>query len=313
MDGSAARIWPPLARFAAAEERLGARALARGPLVAGLYEFLRFGVKQAWACLFGGLICALLVASYLFYPEDAPLHRYDALTLAVVAIQIALLWLGMETWEEAKVIALYHGVGTAMEVFKTAVGSWVYPEASVLRLAGVPLFTGFLYASIGSYIARVWRLFDFRFTRHPPLRLTLPLAGAIYLNFFTHHAVWDMRLPLMALSGLLFGRTVVHFKVWHVHRRMPLVVGFLLVTLFIWFAENIGTASRVWLYPNQRAGWAMVAWGKFGSWYLLMIVSYVLVTLVSRPRAVRRPAQGEDRPSGGAGIVSDRLGSGGLS
>jgi uncharacterized membrane protein YoaT (DUF817 family) len=33
----------------------------------------------------------------------------------------------------------------------------------------VPLFTGFMYAAIGSYIARCWRLFDFRFTRHPPL------------------------------------------------------------------------------------------------------------------------------------------------
>ncbi|SFG29487.1 DUF817 domain-containing protein [Methylobacterium gossipiicola] len=296
MEGSAARTWPPLAHFVAAEERLGAWALTRGPYVAGLYEFLRFGVKQAWACLFGGLICALLITSYLFYTEDAGVSRYDALTLAVVGIQIALLWLRMETWEEAKVIALYHGVGTIMEVFKTAVGSWVYPEASVLRLAGVPLFTGFLYASIGSYIARVWRLFDFRFTRHPPLRLTLPLAGAIYLNFFTHHVMWDMRLPLMALSGLLFGRTTVYFKIWHVHRRMPLVIGFLLVTLFIWIAENIGTASRIWLYPNQHAAWAMVAWGKFGSWYLLMIVSYVLVTLVSRPRDIRWSARGEGQP-----------------
>jgi len=307
MDGSAARIWPPLARCIAAEARLGAWALARGPIVAGCYEFLRFGVKQAWACLFGGLICALLIASYLFYPQDAPLSRYDALTLAVVAIQVALLGLRMETWEEAKVIALYHGVGTVMELFKTAVGSWVYPEASVLRLAGVPLFTGFLYASIGSYIARVWRLFDFRFIRHPPLRLTLPLAAGIYLNFFAHHFVWDMRLPLMALSVLLFGRTFVYFKVWRVHRRMPLVVGFLLVALFIWIAENIGTASRIWLYPNQHAGWAVVPWGKFGSWYLLMIVSYVLVTLVSRPRDIRRSARGEDRPLEGAGSVVGRL------
>lgn len=264
-------------------------------------------MKQAWACLFGGLICALLIASYLLYPGDALLNRYDALTLAVVAIQVTLLGLRMETWEEAKVIALYHAVGTVMEVFKTSAGSWVYPEASVLRLAGVPLFTGFLYASIGSYIARVWRLFDFRFTRHPPLRLTLPLAGAIYLNFFTHHFAWDMRLPLMALSCVLFGRTFVYFKVWRVHRRMPLVVAFLLVTLFIWIAENIGTASRIWLYPNQHAGWAVVSWGKFGSWYLLMIVSYVLVTLVSRPREVGRSARGEDRPMEGAGGVSNRL------
>ena len=71
---------------------------------------------------------------------------------------------------------VYHVVGTAMEYFKTGVGSWIYPEASLFRIGGVPLFSGFMYASIGSYIARVWRLFDFRFTRHPPL-WTVVLLG----------------------------------------------------------------------------------------------------------------------------------------
>lgn len=293
---SAARNWPFLAGFVAAERRLGERAQRAGRLAAFAYEFLRFGVKQGWACLFAGLICALLIGTYLFYPADAALTRYDFLTLAALAIQVALLALGMETWEEAKVIALYHLVGTAMEVFKTAAGSWIYPEASVLRIAGVPLFTGFMYASVGSYIARVWRLFDFRFTRHPPLMLTLPLAGAIYLNFFSHHFMPDLRLVLFAATALLFGRTVVHFKVWHVHRSMPLLVGFGLVSLFIWLAENIGTGARVWIYPSQAAGWSPVSAAKLGSWFLLMIVSYVLVTLVNRPEPMPEaaPAPGSD-------------------
>lgn len=298
---SAAALWPPLARFVAIEARLGHRAEASGAFVARCYEFLRFGAKQAWACLFGGLICASLIASHLFYPADAPLSRYDALTLMAALIQVALLALRMETWEEAKVIALYHGVGTVMEVFKTGVGSWIYPEASLLRIACVPLFTGFMYASIGSYIARVWRLFDFRFAHHPPLRATLPLAAAIYLNFFSHHLIWDMRWALFAVTALLFGRTWVYFKVWRVHRRMPLLVGFGLVSLFIWLAENIGTVTRVWLYPGQKAGWSMVSYQKFGSWFLLMIVSYVLVTLVSRPRTFRRSA----REANGAGFGAD--------
>ncbi|CAO4140633.1 hypothetical protein LPLAFNJD_LOCUS2814 [Methylorubrum aminovorans] len=280
---SAARNWPFLAGFVETERRLGARAQAHGHFAAFAYEFLRFGVKQGWACLFGGLICALLIGTHLFYPAAAPLSRYDFLTLAAVLIQVALLALGMETWEEAKVIALYHVVGTAMEIFKTSVGSWIYPEASWLRIMGVPLFTGFMYASIGSYIARVWRLFDFRFTRHPPLMFTLLLAGAIYVNFFSHHYMADLRALLFIATGLLFGATIVHFKVWHVHRQMPLLLGFVLVSLFIWFAENIGTASRVWLYPNQAAGWSPVSAAKLGSWFLLMIVSYVLVTLVNRP------------------------------
>jgi uncharacterized membrane protein YoaT (DUF817 family) len=64
---------------------------------------------------------------------------------------------------------------------------------------------------------------------------------------------------------------------------MPLLVGFGLVSLFIWLAENTGTGTRVWLYPNQTAGWSPVPAAKLGSWFLLMIVSYVMVTLVSRP------------------------------
>ena len=35
----------------------------------------------------------------------------------------------METWDEAKVILMFHVVGTGMELFKTAAGSWIYPEA----------------------------------------------------------------------------------------------------------------------------------------------------------------------------------------
>ncbi len=303
---SAARTWPFLARFVARERRLGARIAQRGRWAAFAYEFLRFGIKQGWACLFGGLICALLIATHVFYPADAPLSRYDFLTLSCVLIQALLLGLGMETWEEAKVIALYHAVGTVMEIFKTHAGSWIYPEASLLHVAGVPLFTGFMYASIGSYIARVWRLFDFRFARHLAMAPTLALAVAIYLNFFTHHYMADLRIVLFAATALLFGRTVVYFKVWHAYRAMPLLVSFGLVTLFIWLAENIGTAARVWAYPHQAAAWAPVAAAKFGSWFLLMIVSYVLVTLVSRPAPLPQGRPGRRTPSDAPGLVPRR-------
>ena len=286
---SAARLWAPLARFSALDARLGDGARARGPVAAGLYEFLRFGVKQGWACLFGGALCGLMIVTHLAYPTGAPLARYDFLTLAAVAIQVAMLALRLETWEEAKVILVFHFVGTAMELYKTQMGSWLYPKPSWLRLAGVPLFSGFLYASVGSYLARVWRLFDFRFTRHPPLRALVVLSLAIYLNFFTQHVVTDLRLVLFAGAIALFGPAIVHFRVWRVYRRMPLLLGLLLVTLFIWIAENIGTATRGWIYPHQAAGWAAVSPQKFGSWFLLMIISYTLVALVSRPRAFAEP------------------------
>jgi len=208
--------------------------------------------------------------------------RYDFLTLAAIAIQLGLLALRLESLEEAKVILLFHVVGTLMELFKTAMGSWSYPEASLLRLGGVPLFSGFMYASIGSYIARAWRLFDFRFSRHPPFGATALLAAAIYLNFFTHHFLPDARPVLFAVLVLLFGRTLVHYRIRRVHRRMPLLLGFGLVALFIWLAENVGTYSKAWLYPAQRHAWSMVPVGKLGAWLLLMIISYVLVSAVHR-------------------------------
>jgi uncharacterized membrane protein YoaT (DUF817 family) len=297
---SAARTWAPLARFIAAEARIGAWAEQRMATLV-LYELIRFGIKQGWACLFGALMLGLLIATHFFYPHGAWLARYDFLVVAAVAIQAAMLAFKLETWEEAKVIFLFHAVGTAMEVFKTSVGSWTYPEPSLLRLGGVPLFTGFMYAAIGSYIARVWRLTDFRFTHHPPLWAMGLLAAGIYINFFTHHYLPDVRLALFGAAALLLRRCWVYFKVWRVHRRMPLLVGFGLVSLFIWLAENIGTFTAAWVYPHQRYAWELVGPGKLGAWFLLMIISYVLVALVNRPQAMivdAREAEAMERRRG---------------
>lgn len=252
------------------------------------YEFLLFGFKQAWACLFGALLLALLLATHLLYPDDAPLHRYDFLTLAAIAIQAAMLLFRLETLEEAKVILVFHIVGTVMELFKTAAGSWTYPEASVLHIGAVPLFSGFMYASVGSYIARVWRIFDFRFSEYPAPWVTWALAIAVYVNFFTHHWLWDMRYLLFAMTALLFWRTRIHFRNFRAHRWMPLLLGFGLVALFIWLAENIATFANAWNYPGQHDGWEMVSLTKLGSWYLLMLISFVLVAWV---QPVRQPDQ----------------------
>ena len=254
-------------------------------MYAWTYEFALFGFKQGWACLFGALMLALLVATHLFYPDGAALARYDFLTLAALAIQIGMLAFRLETWEEAKVILAFHIVGTVMELFKTAHGSWIYPEASVLRIGDVPLFSGFMYAAVGSYIARVWRIFDFRFSTYPPRWATWLLAVAIYVNFFAHHWLPDTRLLLFAALFVLFARTRIWFTVWRTPRWMPLLLGWFLVALFIWFAENLGTFARAWTYPDQAAGWSMVSPAKLGAWYLLMYISFVLVSWVARVRA----------------------------
>jgi uncharacterized membrane protein YoaT (DUF817 family) len=283
---SSARLWAPLARFIDTDRRVAAWASAQGPAAVFGYEFVRFGLKQAWACLFGGAMVALLLATAWWYPRSLPLARYDALFLAALAIQAGMLAFRLETLDEAKVILVFHVVGTVMEVFKTSVGSWIYPEPSFFRIAGVPLFTGFMYAAVGSYIARAWRLFDFRFTRYPPFWTTVVLALAIYANFFSHHYAPDLRAGLFAAYAVLFGPTTIYYTIHRARRHMPVLVATLLVALFIWIAENVGTYSRAWIYPSQKDGWAMVSLAKLGSWYLLMIISVVLVTLVNRPKSV---------------------------
>lgn len=277
-------------RFTSVEGRIDAAAhavldrLPTGGVSGALVEFLVFGLKQAWACLFGGLLLALIMATRLWWPEQAALTRYDFLFLSALAIQAAMLALRLEKPSEANVILIFHVVGTVMEVFKTSAGSWAYPEDSLFRIGAVPLFSGFMYAAVGSYLARVSRIFDMRYTHYPPLWATVLLCAAIYVNFFAHHFTVDIRYALFAVTALLYPRTVVHYRVFRFRHRMPLLLGFLLVALFIWFAENIGTWSRAWIYPGQHDGWSPVSIQKLGSWYLLMIISFVLVTLVHRPQ-----------------------------
>jgi uncharacterized membrane protein YoaT (DUF817 family) len=276
------------ARLETFEPRPGWRSLA--------YEFALFVFKQGWACLFGALMLALLLATHLFYPANAPVARYDFLVIGAVSIQIGMLAFRLESWDEAKVILAFHAVGTVMELFKTAQGSWLYPEASLLRIGGVPLFTGFMYGAVGSYIARVWRIFAFRFPGYPPRWTTWLLAAAIYVNFFAHHWLPDIRVGLFVAIVLLFARTRVYFTVWREERWMPFLLAGLLVATFIWFAENLGTFSRAWMYPNQKNGWELVSPTKLGAWYLLMIISFVLVELVHR----EPQSSGTDKSDGSA-------------
>lgn len=279
-------------RWLTARREAWRAAFVRGPASAFAFEFISFGVKEAWACLFGGLMLALLVGTFLLYPRDAALPRYDFLTIAAVLIQIGMLASRLETLDEVKTIAVFHIAGTAMEVFKTQVGSWVYPAPSLLRIGGVPLFSGFMYAAVGSYIARIWRIFEFRFERLPPLGWQAGLAAATYVNFFAHHYMPDIRLALFAATVMLYGRTTLLFRPDQAYRRLNLVVGLVLVALFIWFAENLGTFARAWVYPAQHDGWTPVSIEKLGAWFLLMIISFVLVAALHSRRKIMAAAAG---------------------
>ncbi|MET0590647.1 MAG: DUF817 domain-containing protein [Naasia sp.] len=254
-------------------------------------EFAAFIVKQGWAALFGFLLLCTLVAARVLYPDDFPIARNDALTIAAVLIQIAMIRAGLETRRELRVIVLFHIVGTVMEIFKTDAGSWSYDEGGVLRIAGVPLFSGFMYAAVGSYMVRVHRLFDLRFTTYPPVRLTALIAAAVYLNFFTHHRLPDARWVLLAAVVLVWARTVMTVRLLERSIRLPLLPVFAGLAAVIWVAENIATRVGAWAYPDQVDGWEPVSASKVVSWFLLMIVSVVLVTWVYPPRPPENSAK----------------------
>lgn len=281
-------------RTRALERQLGDWMRAKLPHSAA--ELIMFGLKQGWAALFGGLLLLGLILSDRIWQDDWALARYDALLIYALGLQALFLATGMESWREARVIVLFHLTGTVMEIFKVSAGSWSYPGAGLVKLWDVPLFSGFMYASVGSYMARVVRLFDMRFAPYPPFWTTVVLACAIYANFFAHHFLPDIRAVLFIATLGLFFKTRIWFRIGENRYWMPLPLAAFLSSLFLWLAENIGTATRTWLYHGQSAG-EIVSLAKMGSWYLLLYVSFVTVTLVLRD-ALEAPTPAGYTPQG---------------
>src|SRR3989339_64179 len=170
-------------------------------------EFFIFGIKQARAAIFAGSFFLLL-----FLSNQIPLFglaRYDFLFISAIAIQAVLYFTKLETKDEVKVIFLFHIIGLVLELYKTnpAIGSWSYPEAGVLKISTVPLYSGFMYAAIGSYISQAWRLERLHLENYPPHRYSVALCVIIYLNFFTHHFIPDVRWILGAAVVWIFRST----------------------------------------------------------------------------------------------------------
>src|SRR5690606_4473501 len=115
------------------------------------------------------------------------ISRYDFIFLAAVGFQLCALTFRFERPREFAVIIIFHLLATGMELFKThpAIGSWTYPgvETAVFALATVPLFTGFLYSAVGSYISRAFMFLNLSYERFPAYYHLWILAILIYLNF----------------------------------------------------------------------------------------------------------------------------------
>ena len=242
-----------------------------------LLEFLFFGIKEARACLFAGLF----FAAVFVIPRSGVfgIPRYDVLLIIALLIQAAMLWTKLETFDELKAITLFHLIGFALEVFKTssAIQSWSYSDFAYTKVLGVPLFSGFMYAAVGSYMIQAWRLLDLRIDHHPPYWMAWGVALLVYANFFTHHFIGDFRWYIAALALGLYARSVVIFRPMDKERRMPLVVSFVLIGFFIWLAENISTFFSIWQYPDQLGAWSVVHVAKWSSWSLLVIMTFTIV------------------------------------
>ena len=242
-----------------------------------LWEFVVFGIKEVRACVFAGSFFVLLFASN--YIPLFGLARYDFLFLSALLLQVVLFVAKIETWDEIKTIFVFHGIGTALELFKThpAVASWSYPEEAFFRIATVPLFAGFMYAAVGSYLAQAWRIHKVELQGVPNYAAVLMLGVLIYLNFFTNYFIPDLRLVLIPAVFLLFARTDLTFIVLSKRRKAPVALMFCIAAFFIWLAENISTFYGAWKYPSQIHAWSVVSTNKITSWFLLVIISFLIV------------------------------------
>ena len=248
-------------------------------------EFLYFGIKEARSCLF----VVLFFSAVFLVPREGVLGlpRYDALLVIALAVQAIMVWSKLETLDELKAITLFHIIGFALEVFKTSsqIQSWSYPDYAYTKLFGVPLFSGFMYAAVGSYVIQAWRILDLKIHHHPPYWMATIIAILIYVNFFTHHYIDDFRWYITACVLGLYARTTVVFKPFDRERKMPLLLAFILIGFFIWLAENLSTFYGIWKYPNQMGGWSAVHLGKWSSWSLLVIMTFTIVANLKHIKA----------------------------
>ncbi|WP_019242146.1 MULTISPECIES: DUF817 domain-containing protein [Bacillus] len=243
------------------------------------------GIEQAKSCIFPVMIFLSLAITKIV--EIPFIARYDLILLICLVTQIGMIVFKIETWDEVKVIAVFHLIGLALELYKVHMGSWSYPEDAVTKIFGVPLYSGFMYASVASYMCQVWRRVDLKLSNWPPTWAVAILSASIYFNFFTHHFSYDFRWVLKIVTLLIFFRTFVHFTVNRRTYAMPLSLSFILIGFFIWIAENIATFFGAWQYPNQQQHWEIVHIGKISSWLLLVIVSFLIVAQLKHVKANR--------------------------
>jgi uncharacterized membrane protein YoaT (DUF817 family) len=257
-------------------------------------EFGAFTRRQLQSSVFPISFFILLA---LTLPLD--LGRYEVLLAGCLVIQFLLLKKGWETRDELLTITVFHLAGLCLEIYKVKHGSWSYPEPSITKIAGVPLFSGFMYGSVASYITQAWRRFDLKMIKWPPTWAAALVVAAIYINFFTGRLLGDYRWWVVVAVSLIFWRTQVEFTTLEKkRRRMPMLLAFIAIGFFVYVAENICSGLGAYVYPDQLVEWRPVNVGKFSSWSLLVIFSVLLVYELKEFKARRSQAGTEPQTEG---------------
>lgn len=250
-----------------------------------IMELGYFFLKCLRACLFG----LLFFLAVFTVPRTGWLGipRYDILLVIALGIQIWMVVQKIESVDELKAITLFHAIGFVLEAFKISghIQSWSYPDFAYTKILGVPLFSGFMYAAVGSYMTQAWRFLNLKVVHYPPYWMTSTIAILIYLNFFTHHYIGDYRWYIAACALGLYARTQVIFTPYDRERKMPLLLAFILIGFFIWIAENISTFWGIWKYPHQMGAWSTVHVSKWSAWSLLVVMTFTIIAHLKHIKA----------------------------
>lgn len=145
-------------------------------------QLTRFGIQQALSCIFPfAVFCTLAFSKFIHIPF---VSRYDFILFICIFVQWLMLHFELESIDELKVIFVFHILGLILEIFKVYMGSWMYPEESLFKVCGVPLYSGFMYASVASYICQAWKRLDLRFIDWPSNFVTYPDSLLDIYKFF---------------------------------------------------------------------------------------------------------------------------------
>jgi uncharacterized membrane protein YoaT (DUF817 family) len=213
---------------------------------------------------------------------DFGLPRYDLIFIACLIAQAAFLLTRLESLKELAELSVFHVCGLALEIYKVRNGSWTYPDDGYWRIGPVPIFSGFMYASVASYMLQAWKRLQLRTGEYPEAPWIVATCVVICFNFFLNKFWPASRLLITFLVLLVFWKSKVTFVNVEKRWQMPLNLAFFLLGLFVWMAEHICSALGAYQYPYQADGWTWVDPGKLTAWCLLVVVCFAIVASLSR-------------------------------